>query len=63
MRAQLEWLFLEALRAHVVPGDDAVAEMDTLSVARETGTGPAWHLHSEMFAALLAPAGLSDVAT
>lgn len=44
MRAQLERLFLDAVRAHVAPGDDALAEMDALSVAPETGTGPSWHL-------------------
>ncbi len=44
MRAQLERLFLDALRDLVPPGDDALGEMDAMSAEPETGTGPSWHL-------------------
>lgn len=44
LRAQLEGLFLEGLRDHVVPGTDAIAEMNELAEPTDTGTGPSWHL-------------------
>jgi hypothetical protein len=44
MRAQIERLFLDAVRAHVDPGHDDVAETEDPSDAPETGTGPPSHL-------------------
>lgn len=47
LRAALESAFLEYVRAHVEPGDDATAEMDALSVEATSGTGPSWFLQDE----------------
>ncbi|SNS37033.1 iron-containing redox enzyme family protein [Rhodococcoides kyotonense] len=43
-RRVLERRFLSCLRAFVEPGDDAVAEMDALSIEPKSGTGPSWYL-------------------
>ncbi|WP_196248469.1 iron-containing redox enzyme family protein [Rhodococcoides fascians] len=47
LRATLESAFLEYVRAHVEPGHDAAAEMDSLSVEATSGTGPSWFLRDE----------------
>ncbi len=47
LRAALESAFLTYVRANVEPGDDATAEMDSLSVEATSGTGPSWFLRDE----------------
>lgn len=44
LRARLEATFLDYLRDNVEHGDDAVAEMDLLSLEPTSGTGPSWFL-------------------
>lgn len=46
-RNALEASFLSYLRDVVDEGDDAVAEMDALSVEPVTGSGPSWYLRDE----------------
>lgn len=47
LRATLESAFLDYVREHVEPGDDATAEMDALSIEASSGTGPSWFLRDE----------------
>ncbi|MBY4128412.1 iron-containing redox enzyme family protein [Rhodococcus fascians] len=47
LRATLESAFLEYVRGHVEPGNDAAAEMDALSVEATSGNGPSWFLRDE----------------
>jgi hypothetical protein len=47
LRRALETPFLDHLRDAVEPGDDAVAEMDALSVEATSGTGPSWYFKEE----------------
>ncbi|WP_072805968.1 iron-containing redox enzyme family protein [Rhodococcoides yunnanense] len=44
LRAVLEHRFLARVRESVEPGDDAVAEMDAMSIEPRSGTGPSWYL-------------------
>ncbi|ORI19484.1 hypothetical protein BJD99_04705 [Rhodococcus sp. 1163] len=46
-RAGLEESFMSYLRDSVEPGNDAIAEMEFLSVAHSSGTGPSWYLRDE----------------
>ncbi|CCQ17419.1 putative uncharacterized protein [Rhodococcus sp. AW25M09] len=47
LRATLEAAFLDYVRAHVEPGNDAAAEMEALSVEATSGSGPSWFLRDE----------------
>ncbi|OZG27675.1 hypothetical protein BH683_017510 [Williamsia sp. 1138] len=46
-RAQLEQVFLGALRADVEAGDDATAEIEALSIEPGESDGPSFHLRDE----------------
>lgn len=46
-RGDLERVFMTYLRDEIEPGDDAVGEMDALSLEPRQGTGPSWFLRDE----------------